>query len=85
MEVWRTFGVQFVEKLLEREFLLGGSLQLEQHVLHGEILRHGAAIVRGPRFGTGVARQCDTICFIDALRDSRASMQARFDLRADRR
>ncbi|PYV30053.1 MAG: hypothetical protein DMG22_21535 [Acidobacteria bacterium] len=36
-------------------------------------------------FGTGVALERDTIHFIDALRDSRASMHAGFYLRADRR
>jgi len=85
MEVWRTLRVERVEKLLEREFLLGRALQLEQHVVHSEIVHHGAAIVRGPRFGTGVAGDCNTICFIDALGNSWASMQAGFNLRADRR
>jgi len=45
-------------------------------VLHGEIVRHGAAIVRGPRFGMGVALEHDTIIPIDALRDSWVRTQA---------
>jgi hypothetical protein len=62
--------------LLEGLFLFRRALQLEQHVVHGEIVGHGAAIVRGPRFGMGVTFERDTIHFIDALRDSRASMPA---------
>ena len=85
MEVWRAIGVEFVDELLEGLFLFRRALQLEQHVVHGEIVGHGAAIVRRPRFGMGVARECDAICFIDALHDSRAGMQAGFDLRTGRR
>ncbi len=55
MEVWRIFGVEFVEELLEGDFLFGGALQLEQHVLHGEIVGYRAAIIGEPRFRTGVA------------------------------
>src|SRR4029077_1041138 len=75
MEVWRTFALQFVEKLLKRQFLLGGAFQLEQHVVHGETVRHAAAVVRWPRFGMRIARKRDAIHFIDSLRDSRASTE----------
>ena len=81
MEIGRTLGLEFVEKLLERHFLLGRALQLEQHVVHLEIAGYSAAIVRRACFRTGVARQSDTIEFINDPGDSRASMQARFDLR----
>src|SRR5260370_9663723 len=76
MEVWRTFGVEFVDELLEGLFLFRRTLQLEQHVLHGEIVRHRAVIVREPCFGMSIALERHTIHFIDALRDSWASMQA---------
>ena len=85
MEVWRTFGVEFVDELLEGFFLLRRALQLEQHVLHGKIVRHRTAIVREPCFGMGIALERHTIHFIDALRDSWASVQAGFDLCIDSR
>src|SRR2546427_460814 len=75
MEVWRTFGVEFVDELLKGFFLFRRTLQLKEHVLHWEIFRHNAAIVREPGFGMGIARERDTIHFIDALRDPRASTQ----------
>src|SRR5207245_1524686 len=81
MEIGRTLGLEFVEKLLERHFLLGRALQLEQHVVHLEIAGYSAAIVRRACFRTGVARQSDTIEFINDLGDSRASAQTRLDLR----
>ncbi len=75
MEVWRTFGVEFIDELLKGFFLFRRTLQLKEHVLHWEIFRHNAAIVREPGFGMGIARERDTIHFIDALRDPRASTQ----------
>src|SRR5713226_9145708 len=85
MEVWRTFDLEFVDELLYGLFLFRRALQLEQHVLHGEIVRHDPAIVCGPRFGAGVAREGYAICFIDALGNSGASMHAGFDLCANGR
>src|SRR5580704_1168942 len=81
MEVWRTLCVELVNELLDGLLLLRRTLQLEQHVLHGKIVRHRAAIVRGPRLGMGIALESGPACFIDALRNSRAGMQAGFDLR----
>jgi len=85
MEVWRTLRLEFVDELLDGLFLFRRALQLKKDVLQSETVRHGAAIVRGPRFGMGVALEHDTIHVIDALRDPRPSMQARFDLRVDSR
>ena len=75
MEVWRTFALKFVEKLLKCQLLLGGAFQLKQHVVHCETVCHPAAVVRRPRFGMRIARKRDAIHFIDSLRDSRASME----------
>jgi len=68
-------GILFMEllnELLEGLLLLGGALQLQEHVLHGEVVRYHTAIVREPGLGARVAWEGDTIRFIDALRDPRA-------------
>src|SRR4029077_5339357 len=49
MEVWRILGMELVDELLKGHFLLRGALQLEQQVLHREIVGHGAAIICEPR------------------------------------
>ena len=76
MEIGRTPRVESVDELLEGLLLLGRTLQLKEHVLHGEIVRHCAAIVRGIGFGVSVAFERDTICFIDALNDPRPGPHA---------
>jgi hypothetical protein len=76
MKVWRILGVEFVKELQEGGFLFGRALQLEQHVLHSEIVGYRAAITCEPRFWMGVAMERHAVHFVDALRDSRASMQA---------
>jgi len=59
---------------LERFFLLRRALQLKEHVLHWEIF--ATARDRSQAWlRMRIARERDTIHFIDALRDPRASMQ----------
>jgi hypothetical protein len=67
--------VEFIDELLKGFFLFRRTHQLKEHVLHGEIVRHGATIVRKAGFGMRIAREPGTIHFIDALCDPRASMQ----------
>src|SRR5690348_4421518 len=80
MEIGRTFGLEFVEKLLNRKLLLRRALQLEEHVVDLKIVSHGAAIVGEPCFGMSVACEGDAIHLINALGDARTSTQARFNL-----
>jgi hypothetical protein len=58
---------------------------LEQHVVHGEIVRYWTAVIRGPRLGMRVSRKRDAIRFIDGSNDSCATVQAGFNLRVDGR
>ncbi len=47
--------VQFIDKLVQRLFLFGGALQLQQHVLHRRIPGEHAEIVCGSGFGARIA------------------------------
>src|SRR5260370_34082502 len=85
VEVWRTFSVEFIDELLKGFFLFRRTLQLKEHVLHGGIVRDAATIVRKAGFGLRIARERDTIHFIDALCDPRPSMQTGFNLTPDSR
>ena len=75
--------MKFIDELLEGLFLFWRALELKEHVLHCEIVRHRAAIVRENCFGTRIALERDAIRFIDALDDSRTSMRAGLHLRKD--
>jgi hypothetical protein len=76
MEIGGVLVVEFVNEFLEGLLLLGGVLQLKEHVLQREIVGHGATIVCGSGFGACVALEGDMIRFIDALRDSWARTRA---------
>src|SRR6202030_116965 len=85
MEAWGSFRLQPANELLECLLLLRWTLQLEQDVIHLQIMRDCATVVGGACCGMGVALERDPICFIDALRDSRTSLRARVDLCVDAR
>jgi hypothetical protein len=57
------------DQLFDRLFLLGRPLQLEQHVVDGKIVRHGALVVCGNGLRTGIARESHQAVFIDRLTD----------------
>src|SRR5207244_8127751 len=66
--------VELFDQLLERLLLLGSAVQLEQNVLHQEIVRNRAVIILRLRFAAHVARKPDQIPFIDVLRDAGARL-----------
>src|SRR5215469_6514403 len=76
--------MEFIEKLLESLLLFRRPFQLQKHVLHREIFSDGAAVVCKDSFGARVAAQGDAICFINAWRDSRASVRAGLQLSENR-
>jgi hypothetical protein len=62
--------VEFLNQLLERLLLLERAVQLEQHVLHPEVVRNRTAIILRVCFTARVARKPDQLSFIDVLRDA---------------
>jgi hypothetical protein len=57
--------VERVNELLDRFLLLGRAAQLQQHVLHGEVIFHLPTIVSLAGLGMSVAPQSDQIALID--------------------
>jgi hypothetical protein len=54
--------------------LLGWTLQLQQHVVHGKIFCDGAAIIPSVCFGTLVAGKQNSFIFVNSLRDKGPGM-----------
>jgi len=74
VEVWGSFRLLLVNELLERLFLFGGALQLQEHVLHRKTVCNCATVVPNPCFRTSVTGKRDAIALVDFLGDEGARM-----------
>jgi hypothetical protein len=81
VKVERPLRVEFVNELLEGLLLRGGPFELEQHVVHREIITDGAPIIFQSSLGMQVTAERDTVGFVDGLSDSGASVAPDFYLR----
>ncbi len=71
VERWRFRIMQRVHRGGRRRFLFRRTPQLQQHVVHGEIVRHRARVVFRPGFRTRVPRKPVQFGFIHRRRDER--------------
>jgi hypothetical protein len=62
--------VEFIDELAESLLLLEGALQLQQHMLHRQVVRHRATVVGGICTGVYVPLQRNKLGFVDSFRDA---------------
>jgi hypothetical protein len=61
--------VQLIDERLKRLFLLRSALELQQHVIHREIVGYSAAVVLSTGSGADVSRKRYALILVDAPSD----------------